>query len=185
MSETENKLVTLDELIESKDRAKIVVKNRIPFTHKVVMIDNIIESCVSEDEYGMKRINYPLLKLSKEYSIVKTYSNIDLAVETSIVEAYEKLEENKIIENVISLICQDDIDFIDCMIDEEIRQIQTIDNSVSSVVAKALNKIVNKLPNNKDISKLIKDLPKTINKINPDKLKFVKDAISFNNGVGQ
>jgi len=72
-------------------------------------------------------------------------------------------------------------EFIDYVLRKEIEQIQLVDNSLASVVNKQLNKLIAILPDQKGLAKLIKELPKQINKIDQSKLKFITDAIGWKN----
>ena len=58
-----------------------------------------------------------------------------------------------------------------------------LDNSIEGIISKGLDKLLAKMPDNKGMAKFIKDITKQFDKINPEKLKFVKDAISWDKGV--
>lgn len=185
----ETNLITISEIIE--DFSNVIIKSYIPYVVKSTMIKNILDVVVFENEQGLKTINYSLLSLVKEIVLFNNYTNVSIFEDKEddennvedTVFVYDKLKEIGVIDYVLSQIPHEEFYFFDEVINKEIEQIQMVGNGVSSILAKTLNKIVEKLPDQKSLAKLIKNLPKQINKIDPDKLKYVSDAIGWNNGV--
>lgn len=176
-------LITIDQAIE--DFSKIDVKQYLPSIVKISIINKILDFCIIENENGLKRVNYSWLEIFKTVFIISNYTNIDIdnfKVE-ELFGIYDQFQENGIYNYVIDKICKKEIEFIDNILKKEIEQVLTIDNGIGSILAKTLNRIVEKLPDEKGIKSLLKDLPKQINKINPEKLKYVSEAIGWNNGV--
>jgi hypothetical protein len=173
-------LISVSEIKE--DFSNIKVKTYLPFTVKKIMVDNIFDSIVAENENGLKIIDYSLLQFVKDFTLINNYSNLDFT-ELDTIEIYDLLKENGTLKYIIEKIPQEELSFFSEVISNEIQQIKEIDNSIQSILSKVLNKLIDKIPSDKALAKIIKDIPKQIEKIDPSKLKFIKDAIDFNNGV--
>jgi hypothetical protein len=157
----------------------LCIKSYLSLSTKKVLIKKILDLCVFEED--VKKIDFALKQFAYEYMLINQYTNINFEVD-NITEIYDELKENKLIENILKNIPESEINFINYVLDKEIEQIQLFDNSLVNIVSNSLNKLVEKLPDQKGITKLIKELPKQINKIDPSKFKFLTDAISWNNG---
>jgi hypothetical protein len=179
INDTETNLITIDQAIE--DFSKIKFKKYLSFGIKKIMINKILEICISENESGLKVVDYSLLSLVKQFTLVNNYTNIDFALEDTI-SVFDRLGENNVIVYILNNIDKEELMFFDVVLRQEIKQIKELDNSIQGVLAKGLNKLIEKLPDEKGIAKIIKDLPKQINKINPDKMQFIKNALDWNNG---
>jgi len=190
MEEQEQNLITLEKLINDfsiENYNTIKIKSYFPFGFKRQMISNIINISTmvpteSEATNDLIKIDFSLLKIARDYNIFINYSNLD-ENGMNMYEIYDIISEKGILKYVLNNIPSDELDFIDEIIEKEINQIQIVDNGISTILSKNLSKVIDKLPNNKELTKLIKELPKIINKINPDNLKFVADTIKFNNGL--
>lgn len=176
------RLLTIEEIRKQNYdlKANLVIKQYLPLAIKQLLIKNILESCTIE-ENGIKKINFSLKEFAYEFILISQYSNVDCEVDST-VQFYDELKENGVINQIVKLIPESEITFINNILNQEIEQKQKIDNSVEAIIANALTKLVDKLPDEKGISKLIKDLPKQINKISPDKLQYISQAIGWNNG---
>ena len=157
------------------------VKQYLPFGIKHILINTILESCIIEKD-GINRIDFSILEMMKQYLIVNNYTNLDLT-ENEILDSFDELLLKGIIEYVLNNIPSNELDFYDKILNQEINQIIKLDNSIESIVAKVLNQLLIKLPDEKGMNKLIKDLPKQLNKINSEKLKYITQAIGWNKGV--
>jgi uncharacterized membrane-anchored protein YjiN (DUF445 family) len=82
----------------------------------------------------------------------------------------------------LSEIPKDELEFFDSVLEAEIKQIQNVDNSISTILAKALNKLVEKVPDNNQLKSIGKSLIKDLNKLDPSKLSYVSQAIGWVNG---
>lgn len=177
-------LLTIDIIREKNydlDDGGLEVKQYLPLAAKQILINKILEICKKE-ENGTSKIDFTLKEFAYEFSLVNQYSNLDCQLD-NIIKFYDELKENGIIDLIIKQIPVDEINFIDYVLEREIEQILNLDNSIEIIVGKALNKLIEKLPDEKGMNKLIKDLPKQINKIDPSKLQYITKAIGWNNGV--
>jgi Tfp pilus assembly protein PilO len=146
------------------------------------MIKNILTFCTIEDENTfIKKIDFSLKEFAYEITMVSQYGNINIDVE-DLIELYDELKEHEVISLIITQIPESEIKFIDSVLNREIEQSLKLDNSLETIVANALNKFISQLPSDKELSKMLKSIPKEINRINPDSLKFLSDAINYNNG---
>lgn len=187
----EQKLITIDELTNSfsmGNHSILEIKSYFPFGFKRQMINNIINISIlntnesEEINNDLIKIDYSLLKIARDYNIFINYTNLD-ENGMSMFEIYDIISEKGILQYVLKNISSNELAFIDEILEKEINQILIVDNGISAILSKNINKVINKIPNSKELTKLIKELPKIINKINPDNLKFVADTIKFNNGL--
>lgn len=169
----------------NEDYSNITIKKYIPFIIKQNIIDNILDACVYiNEDNGFKCVDSSMKRMAIEFSICNQVSNIDMEDEDSL-ELYDKLKELGVITYIISNIDKSEIDFITDCVNEKIEEIYKVDNSFQSVVSQGLNKLLAKIPDNKGLTKFIKDLTKQFDKLDPDKLKFVKDVIAYDKEDGK
>jgi hypothetical protein len=181
MSENTN-LVTVEQVKE--DLSLIIIKEYIPFAFKKKMVEDIIEHCASVDENGVTHIDSALKQMAFEFSILNQYTNLDLP-EGNIIDTYDILKENGIVKHILNKINNNELQFIRECINEQINYIITIDNSIENLVAKGITTISNKFPDEKSLVKLTKEVVKQINKIDQNKLKYITEAIGWNNGINK
>jgi hypothetical protein len=165
-------LIKLSEIKSKEDFEKIIVAKYLGFSIKKVMIDNIIEFC-KIPQNNLVKIDYARLEMVKTISIITEYTNIEIP--ENIISAYDYIKENKIDKYIFEKINQDEIMFINNTLDSEIKQINDIDNSLQGVLSKSLNDIIEKIPDEKAITKILKEVPKSINKIKPETLVVLKN----------
>ena len=178
---TEVSVLTIETIRENNyniDSLSLTTRTYLSLTEKKILIEKILDICVVGED--IKKIDFALKEFAYEYMLLSLYSNIKIETE-EIIEIYDELKENNFIEKVLKLIPESEKEFIDYVLRKEIEQIQLVDNSLASVVNKQLNKLIAILPDQKGLAKLIKELPKQINKIDQSKLKFITDAIGWKN----
>ena len=158
--------------INNEDFSNIKIKKYLPFPIKKIMIENILDVCKIQQN-SLIKIDYSYLKIIKEISMITQYTNIEIPED--IVSAYDYMKENKIIEYILDAIDRDEILFIDDVLKSEIRQIEKIDNSIENILSKTLNDLTSKIPDEKGLVKIIKEIPKSINKIKPETLEILKN----------
>jgi hypothetical protein len=171
-------LIKINEV--SKDFANLEIKQYLSFGIKHSIVKTIIESSMIE-ENNIKRINFALLSMIKEYILINNYTNLDLS-QGEILESYDKLKELGIVEFVLNAIPSNELNFFDEVINQEINQIQKLDNSIEGIIAKGLNQLISKVPDGKEINKMIPKLSKQISKISPENMNFLADVIGWNKG---
>lgn len=172
----EQNLIKASEI--SHNFSNVTVKKYIPFIIKQNIINNVILTCITTEEDGFKHIDSAMKRMAIEFSICNQVSNIDMFSEDDL-ELYDSLKESGVVSYILSNINQDDLKFITECIDEQIEEIYKVDNSLQFVVSQGLNKLLTKIPDNKGLTKFIKDLTKQFDKLDPEKLKFVKDVIAY------
>lgn len=158
------------------NQIKINTKNYIPFIEKKILCEGVLDSCLEIDENGITTCNYFMKKLLTDLKIVANYSDIDFSDE--VVLDYDFLVESDIVNIIKESIDDSELEFINEMINCELEQKIKIGNSIESVLAKNLQKLIDKIPDEKSIQKIIKDIPKSINKITPANLEILKGVFN-------
>lgn len=160
----------------------IYVRNYIPFLEKKVMVEKIIAGCIYE-ENGYLQVDLFDKQLFTDLKFLSAYFDIEDDVQfEELIEIYDLLIEHNYLNPMKDYIGEDWILFIDYL-DKTLNEKIKYNNSLEGIVAKGINRLIDKLPDEKGMSKLIKDLPKQINKIDPNNLKFVSDIVGWNNGT--
>lgn len=171
---SEQKLITIEEIKEKISKGvniqdcEIEFKKYLPVSSKRYIVEQIIDKSLIENNEIFK-INYIMKTIILEYTICKFYTNINLDVENAI-EIYDYFKENGIIEYIFNNIPPNELSIIFSIIDEELQQSLTINNSIEVLLAKSINKIVLNLPDNKKINGYINKITKTINKMDLNKI---------------
>ena len=176
---TEQNLIKISEIKE--DFSNISIKKYIPFLAKQNIIDNVLSVCTSLEEDGFIRVNYAIKRMAIEFSICNQVSNIDMSDEDNL-ELYDSLKELGVVSYILNNINSNEITFIVDCVNEKIEEIYKVDNSLQYVVAQELNKLLSKIPDKKGMTKFIKDIGKQLDKLDVDKLKFVKNAVAWDEG---
>jgi len=180
---TEQILLTIENIREKEyevlEGIDIFIKNYLPLSHKKLVVKKILDICIIEGD--IKKIDFALKEFAFEYVLVNEFSNINFEVD-DIVELYDELKKHEVLDKVLKLIPESEKEFIHKVLQKEIEQLQIVDNSLASVVSKQLSTLVEKLPDQKSLTKLIKDLPKQINKIDSSKFKSLAEAIGIYSG---
>lgn len=170
---SEQNLIKISEI---KDNfSNIQINPYIPFVIKKNMIDNILDICVSVDEDGFKRIDYATKIMATEFSICNQATNIDLSEENSLT-TYDNLKKSGAIKYIMNNIDINEVSFIENCIDEKIKEIYIVDNSIQGAISKVLNKLIEKIPDSKEINKLIPKIGKELSRISPETLELLKNV---------
>ena len=164
-------LIKISEI--SPDCSNIIIDSYIPFIIKKNMIDNILDICVSVDEDGFKRIDYATKIMATEFSICNQATNIDLSEEDSLT-AYDNLKKSGAIKYIMDNIDIKEISFIESCVNEKIKEMYIVDNSIQAVISKVLNKLIEKIPDSKEINKMIPRIGRELAKISPETLELLK-----------
>jgi len=153
--------------------SEIEIKHYIPFSHKQLLCEKVIDASILIDENNIVSCSYFLKKLATDINILSFYTDLEFNENTE--EDYDFLIQSGLFDNILDCIADSDLDFIDEMINKEIEQKIKIGNSIESVLAKNLQELIKKIPSEKSIQKIIKDIPKSINKISPQNLDIIKN----------
>jgi len=171
----ENQILIISEILEN-----VEIKLYLSTIEKRIIVDNIINGCIEIDENSIMKVNFFNKKLISDISLITNYTNLIFSDDNSI-EDYDFLSQYKILNHIIKHIDSDELDFIEYMVENELEQQIKIGNSLESVIAKGLNKLIEKIPDEKSMNKLINNLPKSINKIKPENLAVLKGIFNQQN----
>lgn len=159
------------------------IKTYLSLIRKKILVDNICTDLIEYDENGLCFVNEIQKKITFGISTLLNYSNVEILEEDNMDDVIETLdllfETGKY--NEIEGYIGNDLDELLWAVETEIENIKLRNNSLESIVAKGLNKIVNTLPNDKQIKKLIAEIPKQVNKIKPEQLGLIKDMVKQQN----
>lgn len=158
----------IDEIIEIKQYLSIIEKHLIA--------TKIIDSCITEDKNGLSKIDYFYKMFTTDISLIVNYTNLEFPDE--LIVDYDYLAEMGYVEWIINQIPKSEKNFIMNLVDSELAQMVGINNSVEGILSKNLLKIIEKIPSEKSIQKIIKDIPKSINKISPANLEILKGMMN-------
>ena len=168
----ENQILNMLEILEG-----VEIKLYLSTIEKRIIVDNIINGCIEIDEISIMKVNFFNKKLISDISLITNYTNLRFSDDNSI-EDYDFLTQYKILNHIIKHIDSDELDFIYNMVEDELEQQIIIGNSLESVIAKGLNKLIDKIPDEKSMNKLINNLPKVLNKIKPENLEILKQFVN-------
>lgn len=164
--------ITLKEFKE-----KVKIEKYIPINTKRLLIDTVKNSCIYEQD-GMYYIDYVQKEIAYNLAILSFYTDFV----TDNINTYDHLNNM----GAFDYICQkieSECNFIYNMINKELNQKVNTLNSVGTVIAKTLGDFINKVPNLSSLSGLLSNLPKALNKVNPEVLKIF--AKELGNGTVQ
>ncbi len=166
------------------DFGELHIKTYLPLIHKKILVDNICTDLIEYDENGLAFANEIQKKISISIAVLLNYCNIEILEEDNMDDVIETLDllfktgEYYKIEEYIG----NDLDELKWAVETEIENIKLRNNSLESIVAKGLNKLVEKLPNDKQLKSLSKSVIKDINKLDWDKVPMLKEMWQTANG---
>ena len=148
----------------------IQIKDYLPISTKRLICEEIAKNSIIEQD-GMKIKDSIAYEIAFDLVIVSFYTNVDID------ENYDEACEYKIIDYIKDNMNQNEREFISehsyYMIQNEINN----HNSIAGVINRNLQKLIDKVPDDKQIKKLVTDIPKQINKIKPEQLELIKEII--------
>ena len=165
---------------EYKGGNTIDIKQYVSYIEKKLLCIDILESCLITDENGLLSCDYFTKKLITDLKLVANYTDLEFTDE--FIEDYDFLCEHGILDYIIKNIPDSELNFIDEMVGCELNQRIKISNSLESIVAKGMNKLIGKIPTDKELKSLSKSLIKDINKMNWDKVPILKEMWLTANG---
>jgi len=171
LSKIDKTNINLNELIK--------VKSFISSIEKKLLLDNIINGCIETDENQIMKIDYFNKILVKDISIIANYTDLEFSDDDSIAE-YDYLIQNGIFDYIIKNINEKEIEFINDLLYDELKQVLQIGNSIEGIIAKGLNKLIEKIPDEKGLNKMMSNMSKNLNKIKPENLNMMKELFSQN-----
>jgi len=171
----ENHILNMTEILEG-----VEIKLYLSTIEKRIIVDNIINGCIEIDENSIMKVNFFNKKLISDISLITNYTNLIFSDDNSI-DDYDFITQYKILNHIIKHIDSDELEFIYNMVKDELEQQIKIGNSLESVIAKGLNKLIEKIPDEKSMNKLINSIPKNLNKIKPENLAVLKGIFNQQN----
>ena len=171
LSKIDKTNINLNELIK--------VKSFISSIEKKLLLDNIINGCIETDENQIMKIDYFNKILVKDISIIANYTDLEFSDDDSIAE-YDYLIQNGIFDYIIKNINEKEIEFINDLLYDELKQKIDLNNSLTNVIAKTLNNLISKIPDEKSLNKMMTNMTKNLNKIKPENLNMMKELFSQN-----
>lgn len=154
----------------------ITIKPYLSHVEKKLLCENIIRASLDKNEENLTVCDYFNKKLTQDIGIIVNYTNIELSDE--FLEDYDVLCEQGIVEYILNNMNKSDKDFIEDMVSKSIGQEIKIGNSIESIIAKNLQTLISKIPDEKSIKKILKDVPKIMNKINPENMEILKGIMN-------
>jgi len=176
---SEQNLIKVSEVVT--DYSNITITKYIPFLIKQNIVKNILLTCISVEEDGFKRVDSAMKRMAIEFSICNQISNIDMSDDDSL-ETYDSLKESGAIEYILDNFDYNEIKFITDCVNEEIEEMYKVDNSIEGIISKGLDKLLTKIPDNKGMTKFINNISKQFDKLDPSKLKIVKEVMAWDKG---
>ena len=170
---SQNNKIIINELIK--------VKLYVSSIEKKLLVDNIINGCIELDENYIMKIDYFNKNLVKDISIIANYTDLEFSEDDSIAE-YDYLIQNDIFDYIIENINEKEIEFINDLLYDELKQKIDLNNSLTNVIVKTLNNLISKIPDEKSLNKMMSNMTKNLNKIKPENLNMMKDLFSQNKG---
>ena len=181
------KLSELKEIIINKNLDKesiesIIKRRYIPFLEKKVIVDQIIDTC-TYTKNGVVRVDLFDKQFFTDLKVLFAYYDLEDDLDVNeLTEFYDLLIEGNYLNTFKKNINSNDVQILEQMIDTSLDEYVRSNNSLEGVIANSIDKLIERLPDEKNMNKLIKDLPKQINKIDPEKLKYVSEVIGWNKG---
>lgn len=158
-------LLTLDEFKE-----KLIIKNKTSIAEQQMLVETVYDSCVEKDEEnGIYYIDYIMLQVAYNFSILQYYTNYYEIVENTDVYTYEYLDEIGVFDYVAE---NTDTGAVWVMVNDFTTRVADL-NSVGCFMYRIADRFTKNMPSAKDLSKLVKSLPRAINNIDKDVLAVV------------
>ena len=193
------KITAIKNCIKNGDVIKdlgIEVRKYLPINDKLNLVYKIIEMS-NENSGDLFKINYVYKQFFYEIEMVRAYSNIDFSTidkladsdkieeqekyGDKLIEFYDLLKEHGIIDYTLDLINTDEKVFIKQCINEQIKENHVVNNSLGSILSKALDKLIEKIPTDEGMKSVATELVNNLKKINPENLKLLSQVVKFNN----
>jgi hypothetical protein len=169
-------------LVDKTFIESMLKRTYIPFLEKRVIVEELIDSFIYEED-GLIKVDLFDKQFFTNLKILSVYFDIENDLEFSeLMELYDLLLENNYF-SAFQCYIKDDLSALTLILESVLNEKIKYNNTLEGIIAKGINKLIDKLPDEKGMSKLIKDLPKQVNKIDPSKLKYVSDIVGWNNGT--
>lgn len=192
-------IINLKDIKEEQEELKfygytINVKKHIPEAYKLYISktikdiyfgENILksepDSVLFAEDLSNKNLKHSLIVIN----VIRFYTDIEINEEDNL-STCDLVVESGLYDRILNIIPFSELDTLETIINDAIKEEQRkIDkeNSFENYFKTFLTNLSEKLPSEDTIKQTMSDLPKMINEADPNKLKFIADAVAFNNGI--
>lgn len=164
--------ITLEDFKE-----KVTIKKYIPFSTKKSIIDLIYTNCVIKDEEnGIYFIDTLMKEMAYNFAILNYYTDFYDVYENAKEYSYDEIAEAGIFNYITNAYDEcDDICILNNAIYEFDNRIEAL-NSTGASLYRLLNGLLDKMPDVNELGKLMQELPKVLNNVDPKVIEmFGKD----------
>ena len=165
------KKITLDEFKE-----KVTIKPISTFIARDIA-DLLYTNCVIKDNYDTFYIDRIMYDVVLDFSLIYLTTDFYNVVENSALYIYEDFKTIGICDYVFSRTDE----YLIYRIEQEIEDRVKNANSIGASLSRCVDKLVDKIPDTKEVSKFINNIPKVLNKIDPKIINAF--SIDKNSGV--
>lgn len=159
-------------------KQKITIKRYIPFSSKKSIVDLIYTNCVVKDEEnGIYFIDTLMKEMAYNFAILDYYTDFYDVYENAREYSYDEIAEAGIFRYITNPYCEcrKDIGSLDDAIYRFNDRVNAL-NSIGASLYRILNGLSDKMPDINELGKLMQELPKVLNKVDPKVIEmFSKD----------
>lgn len=159
-------------------KEKVTIKKYIPFSSKKSIVDLIYTNCVVKDEEnGIYFIDTLMKEMAYNFAILDYYTDFYTVYENAREYSYDEIAEAGIFSYITDPYCDryDDICSLDDAIYKFDDRVKAL-NSTGASLYRILNGLSDKMPDVNELGKLMQELLKVLNKVDPKVIEmFSKD----------
>lgn len=131
-------------------------------------------------DYRMKRTYEIIFALEQFYGIefdtmLDEDGKVSLEKTLETIDAIDKVMNHKAEELVYHVDCIHDVIYA---VEEHLQEVCRNENSMQAVVKEGLEKLIAKIPDEKGMKKILKDLPKVLDSLNPDNKQILNNVLT-------
>jgi hypothetical protein len=162
---------------------KFEIKQYLPFTLKAIFVNDMIVSCIAENESNMKIIDFPQKRLCFDVYILRDYAGVEFN-QDDICEQYDYLKEKGVVGYIMSRIDSEDLKDLKEMVEDSLAQELKVCNSMEGIVNSGITKLITKIPETGKIEKWVKALVKSMKDFDPKKQGMLQQMMEYANSEG-
>ena len=155
----------------------IEVKPYVSILKKQAMIEKIIEGCIDYNDAQLAFCNFINKQIAFDLSILLNYTNIKTG--KNIISDYDFLQENGIFDYIYEKINIKDLNLIQTLLDNEIKQKLDLENSFEFFLIRISNTLINKLPDNKQVQEFLRTIIDNLGQFSWDKIPSLKKIVDL------
>jgi hypothetical protein len=176
------KFIEIKETLEATKNVTIEVKKYLPFVQKTMFVNDMVESCIEENENNMKFIDFTQKAFCFDIYVLRDYAEIEFD-QDSVIEQYDYLKSNNIVNYIYSEIDERELKELTSMVENTINQEITLTNSVEGVVSKGIQNLISKIPESGVIDKWVKSAVKSLKGFDPAKYEKLNEMLDYSKGA--